>query len=83
MIKLLRRNGDGRREVVQVLLALTIISTVAGVIGVLCTAIGLLLQRRQAQPQSAVIVVMSIAAPAADTQTDGVNESGPESGSAA
>ena len=45
------------------LLALTIISTVAGVSGAL-SALGLLPQRRRAQPQTVVIVVTSIEAPA-------------------
>ena len=49
--------GPTRREVVQVLLlALTIISTVAAVSGAL-SALGLLPQRRQAQPQAPGIVV--------------------------
>lgn len=67
---------------VQVLLALTIISTVAGVSGAL-SALGLLPQRRRPQPQTVVIVVTSIEAPAVEPQTDRPGESDPELGSVA
>jgi hypothetical protein len=48
--------------VVQVLLA--IISTVAGVIGALSAAVGVVQQRRQTPPQTLVIIVTNNEAPA-------------------
>jgi hypothetical protein len=63
-IELARSNGGRRREVVQVLLlALTIVSTVAGVSAAL-SALGLLPQRRRQEPRPVVIIVVSFEPPA-------------------
>src|SRR5690348_4443152 len=66
----------------QVLLALTIISTVAAVSGAL-SALGLLPQHRRANPQTVVIVVTSIADLAAEPGVDDLSKSDPELESAA
>jgi hypothetical protein len=71
-----------RREVVQVLLALTIISAVAAVSSAL-SALGLLPQRGRTQPQTVVIVVTSIETVAIEPSTDRHSESNPELGSVA
>jgi hypothetical protein len=63
------RNGGDRREVVQVLLALTIISAVAAVSSAL-SALGLLPQRGRLQPPTVVIVVSDIRVLTADRQPD-------------
>jgi hypothetical protein len=69
--------------VVQVLLALTIISTVAGVICAVCAAIALLQQRRQVQPQTVVIIVERIETPDVEPQANGTSKSDPSLESAA
>ena len=61
------RNGGDRREVVQVLLALTIISAVAAVSSAL-SALGLLPERGRPQPPTVVIVVNDIKVLTADHQ---------------
>jgi hypothetical protein len=66
----------------QVLLALTIISTVAAVSGAL-SALGLLPQRRQDRPPTVVIVVTSIEDPAREPWVDHLSESDPKLESAA
>jgi GntR family transcriptional regulator len=53
---LTRQQDTARREVVQVLLALTITSTVAGVISALA-AVWAVLPKRRTQPQTVVIIV--------------------------
>ena len=70
------RNRGDWREVVQVLLALTIISTVAAVSGAL-SALGLLPQRRRPQPQTVVIVRTSIEVLADEPQPDPPREGDP------
>jgi len=65
-----------------VLLALTIISAAAAVISAL-DSLGLLPQRRRAQPQTVVIVVTSIEALVIEPQPTAPNESDPELESAA
>ncbi len=62
------------------LLALTIISTGAGVISALTAAIALFQQRRQPPPQTVVIDVMIIEAPTIETLTARPSESGPDLG---
>ena len=59
------------------LLALTIISTVAGVIGALST-LGLLPQRRRAKPPTVVIVVTSVEALVTEPQPDCLSHPDPE-----
>jgi len=60
-----------------VLLALTIISTVAAVISVL-SGLGLLPQRRRPEPQTVVIVVTSIEVASVEPRTMYRSKSGPE-----
>jgi hypothetical protein len=67
------RNGGDRREVVQVLLALTIISTVAAVSSAL-SALGLRPGRRRPQPPTVVIVVNDIKVLTTDHQPDRFGE---------
>jgi hypothetical protein len=55
--KALRRYGDSRREVVQVLLALAIISAAAGLSGAL-SALGLLPQRQRSEPTPHIFVIV-------------------------
>lgn len=61
---------------------LAIISTMAGVIGALSAAISVLQQRRQAQPQTVVIIVTDVEALAAEPQAERRSESDPQLDSA-